>query len=179
MRDVLAKTRKTSYNWPLRHNTHALIFVGKFSLAQRRTGRLLAGKSCLQITTRFRFLGLPSILRLLSFICFFAQVQWAWSKLPPPAYLWSHAQTTPSISFFPFFSGSSWTFPGEHCFFYNSATNKRFCHMRRLPPFSLKRSSKYCLCGKSQHDAVTLKGAPCWIAVATGNIHMKTSQEQK
>ena len=43
----------------------------------------------------------------------------------------------------------------------------------------IKRSSKYCLCGKSQHDAVTLKRAPCWIAVAKGNIHIKTSQEQK
>ena len=36
-------------------------------------GRLV-GKSCLQITMRFRFLGLSSILRLLSFIFFFAQV---------------------------------------------------------------------------------------------------------
>ena len=46
-------------------------------------------------------------------------------------------------------------------------------------PFSLKRSSKYCLCGKLQNDAVTLKDAPCWIAVAMGNIQMKTTQEQK
>ena len=43
-----------------------------------RTGRLLAGKSCLPFTTRFRFLGLSPILRLLRFICFFAQV-WALS----------------------------------------------------------------------------------------------------
>ena len=34
----------------------------------------LAGKICLHITMRFRFLGLSSILRLSSFICFFAQV---------------------------------------------------------------------------------------------------------
>ena len=33
------------------------------------------------------------------------------------------------------------------------------------------------LAGK--HDAVTLKGAACWIAVATGIIYIKTSQEQK
>ena len=32
---------------------------------------------------------------------------------------------------------------------------------------------------KSQQHVLTLKHAPCWIAVATGNIHMKTSQEQK
>ena len=51
--------------------------------------------------------------------------------------------------------------------------------IREDSPISLKRSSKYCLCGKSQHDAVTLKRATCWIAVTTGNIHMKTSQEQK
>ena len=53
---------------------------------------------------------------------------------------------------------------------------------RRPPgrlPFSLKRSSKYCLCSKLQHDAVTLKGQPCWIAVTKGNIQMKTTQEQK
>ena len=30
-------------------------------------------------------------------------------------------------------------------------------------------------CGKLQHDAVTLKHAPCWVAVATGNTLMKTS----
>ena len=30
--------------------------AGKLSLAPRWTGRLLAGKNCLQITTRFRFL---------------------------------------------------------------------------------------------------------------------------
>ena len=32
---------------------------------------------------------------------------------------------------------------------------------------------------KLQHDVATLERAPCWIAVATGNIHVKTSQEQK
>ena len=63
-------------------------------------------------------------------------------------------------------------------FFFNSAANEGFCRKRRLP-FSLKRSSKYCLCGKSQHDTVTLKHVPSWIAVATSNIHRKTSQEQK
>ena len=51
--------------------------------------------------------------------------------------------------------------------------------IREDSPISLKRSSKYCLCSKLQHDAVTLKGEPCWIAVTTGNIQMKTTQEQK
>ena len=32
---------------------------------------------------------------------------------------------------------------------------------------------------RENFDAVTLKRAPCWFAVATGNIHMKTSQEKK
>ena len=178
MRGVLAKTRKTSYNWPLRHNTHALIFVGKFSLAQRWTGRLLAGKSCLQITTRFRFLGLPSILRLLSFICFFAQVQWAWSKLPPPAYLWSHAQTTPSISFFPFFSGSSWTFPGEHCFFIILRQISAFV-IWEDSPILIKKVFKILPLRQIATWRSNFETRPCWSALATGNIHMKTSQEQK
>ena len=45
--------------------------AGNFLFAPRWTGRLLTGKSCLQITMRFCFFVLPSILRLLSFIfCF-------------------------------------------------------------------------------------------------------------
>ena len=42
--------------------TFASYMGGKFSLAPRRTSRLLARKSCLQITTRFRFPRLPSII---------------------------------------------------------------------------------------------------------------------
>ena len=30
-----------------------------------------------------------------------------------------------------------------------------------------------------QHNAVTMKHGPCWIAVAAGNTHIKTSQEKK
>ena len=41
-------------------------------------------------------------------------------------------------------------------------------------PSSSKRSSRSCLCDQSQHNAVTLKHTPWWIAVATGNIHIKT-----
>ena len=37
------------------HSTHALIFGGKLSLAPRRTGRLLAGKS--RLPTRFSSLN--------------------------------------------------------------------------------------------------------------------------
>ena len=57
------------------HSTRALIFDGKIvaspTVDWQATGR---EKSFTNITTRFRFLGLPSILRLLSFICFFAHV---------------------------------------------------------------------------------------------------------
>ena len=51
--------------------------------------------------------------------------------------------------------------------------------IREDSPIFIKKVFKNCLCGKSQHDAVTLKRAPCWITVATGKIHMKKSQEQK
>ena len=47
---VLHKTRT--------HSTHTLTFGGKLSLAPRRTGRLLAGKSCLQIQHVFVFLSI-------------------------------------------------------------------------------------------------------------------------
>lgn len=41
--------------------------------------------------------------------------------------------------------------------------------------FINKMRIKFGICGKSQHDAVTLKHAPCWVDVGTGNTLMKTS----
>ena len=46
-------------------------------------------------------------------------------------------------------------------------------------PIFIKEVFKILPLQQSQHDAVTLKRATRWIAFATDNIHMKTSQEQK
>ena len=62
---------------------------------------------------------------------------------------------------------NAFSFPCLFCFIFFSSL--------KYNEHAVKGKKKH----KSQQHVLTLKHAPCWIAVATGNIHMKTSQEQK
>ena len=68
----------------------------------------------------------------------------------------------------------SWVSPKEYCFqlFYGKWG---FLLVAKTPPSSSITSAKFGTYGKSQHDALTLKHAPCWVAIATGSTLIKTS----
>ena len=78
IRRVSAKTRKTSYKWPIwrerprTHGTHALIFGGKIIACHTADWQATDGEKLFTNTTRFRCLVYFAL-----FFNFFAQLQWA------------------------------------------------------------------------------------------------------